>query len=266
VTAHETGHQWWGSRVSNANQRNYWFVETLAEYFSALYLERVHGRKEYDQQVEEWRRNVVDRDMWVSVQNASTHLGGEIPGAAYQSAVYNKGPYMFHCLRETFGDEKFFPYLKKFSQELTAKREIVSRDIQMASEKDLGGIGPDGNPYKVDLEWFFDQWLRSAGIPQYRLDYDVRRAESGDWIIEGVVHQRVVVGSSRDMAVMEGQAYRGVVDITALGKKGQEYKSRVLIDGAETPFRLSVPDKPLEVALNEDGGMLSHDVKVNVPW
>ena len=31
VVAHETAHQWWGSLVTNANDRNYWFVESLAE-------------------------------------------------------------------------------------------------------------------------------------------------------------------------------------------------------------------------------------------
>ena len=43
VVAHEVGHQWWGSRVSNANDRNYWFVESLAEYSSALCLEAVRS-------------------------------------------------------------------------------------------------------------------------------------------------------------------------------------------------------------------------------
>ena len=52
VVAHETGHQWWGSVICNANQRNYWFVETLAEVSSALYVEKVFGKKKYD---ERWR-------------------------------------------------------------------------------------------------------------------------------------------------------------------------------------------------------------------
>ncbi len=263
VTAHEVGHQWWGSRVSNANQRNYWFVETLAEYFSAIYLEQVFGRKEYEEQLAEWRRNVVDRDLMASVQNANTHWSGEFGGRT--SLIYNKGPYMFHILRETFGDEKFFEYLKKFSMELTDKREIVSRDIQIASEKNLGGLDPNGNPYNVDLEWFFDQWLRGAGVPQYKLDYDMRRAENGEWIVEGTIHQRVVVGSSRGSEVVPGQSYRGVVDLSAMTKDG-EFKRRVVVDGEATPFRVTLPEKPYEIALNKNGAMLAHDVKVNEPW
>ena len=68
LVAHEVGHQWWGSRVSNSNQRNYWFVETLAEYISALYLEAVFGPKEYEEQVAEWRRTILSRDAKGNVQ------------------------------------------------------------------------------------------------------------------------------------------------------------------------------------------------------
>ena len=117
VTAHEVGHQWWGSKVSNANGRNYWFVESLAEYFSALFLEFVHGPKDYEEQVDEWRRTILDNQMKSSVQNASTLWSG----GSYQAAVYNKGPFAFHMLRELFGDEKFFPFLKQFSMELAEK-------------------------------------------------------------------------------------------------------------------------------------------------
>jgi hypothetical protein len=260
VVAHEVGHQWWGSRVSNANNRNYWFVESLAEYFSALYLEAVYGKKEYLEQVEEWRRNILDSNMKASVQSASSIWSGE--GGGYYAAVYNKGPFAFHMLREIFGDEKFFEFLKSFSKELDAKREIVTLDIQRAAESGLGGIGPDGNPYTVDLSWFFDQWIRGTGLPQYRLEYTVRQAEDRSWIIEGKILQRIVVGNKRTHEAIEGQHYRGVADITVKTAKN-EYQQRVLIEGGETPLRLKVPEKPLDVFLNKQLDVLAHDILVN---
>ncbi len=266
VTAHEVGHQWWGSRIANANSRNYWFVESLAEYFSAIYLEAVHGPDEYQQQVDEWRRRVLDIDQRVSVQNASVLWGGELGGAAYQAAVYNKGPYAFHILRQTFGDEKFFPFLKEFTMRLAEKGEIVSRDIQTVAEEALGGVGPDGQRYKVDLEWFFDQWIRGAGIPQYSFEYRVRRSEGNKYIVEGVVKQRVVIGNKTKYHVVDDKFYRGVVPITVTAKKGQEYKKMLVIEGPETTFQLSVPEKPLEVALNANGEILSLPVSETETW
>ena len=172
----------------------------------------------------------------------------------------------FHMLREIFGDEKFFPFLKKFSMELASKREIVTRDIQIAAESALGGVDENGNPYNVDLNWFFDQWIRGVGIPEYNLTYKTRQTEDGSWLVEGTIKQRVVIGDHRNLRVMEGKFYRGVVDITVDAKKGETYTSRLILDGEETPFKLKVTEKPLEVALNRDGEMLAHDVVVNQPW
>jgi len=105
VTAHEVGHQWWGSRVANANDRNYWFVESLAEYFSGLFLEFVHGPRQYQEKVDEWRRTILETRLKSSVQNASSIWSGEDGFGSYQAAVYNKGPYAFHMLREIFKGE-----------------------------------------------------------------------------------------------------------------------------------------------------------------
>jgi len=144
-------------------------------------------------------------------------------------------------------------------------REIVSRDIQTVSEKALGGVDENGNPYNVDLEWFFDQWLRGSGLPQYRMVYETRQAEDGSYIVEGTIHQRVVVGNSRAFSVVEDKFYRGFVDLSVVAKKG-EFQKRLVVQGPETTFRLSVPDKPLEVFLNKDGEILAHEVKINQAW
>jgi aminopeptidase N len=264
VVAHEVGHQWWGSRVSNSNQRNYWFVETLAEYFSALYLEAVFGRKEYDEQVEEWRRNVLNNNLKTSVQAADSLWAGEGSRngqGARQSLIYNKGPYAFHVLRETFGDEKFFPFLKGFTQELAEKKQIVTRDIQLAAEYNLGGLDEQGNHYNVDLEWFFDQWIRGVGLPEFTLDYSVRQTEDGSYLIEGNVSQAVLIGSGNSATKVDGKFYRGVVDLRVTGKKtGEEFQKKLVLDGESTDFAVKVPVEPVAVTLNKGGGMLARDV------
>jgi aminopeptidase N len=274
--AHEVGHQWWGSRISNANNQNYWFVESLAEYFSAVFLEAVYGWKEYEEQVEEWRRYCLNADRKVSVQNASALWTGESGG--YYTSVYAKGPYAFHMLRELFkdptnpqrgpegADKKFFDALKAMSLELADKREIVTLDIQNAAENAFGGVDEKGNKYKTDLSWFFNQWIRGVGTPQYALLYKVRPTEDGKWLVEGTIKQRVVIGSSRSPEVVEGQYYRGLLEIAIKTKSGDMPPQRALVEGAETPFKLKVAEKPIEVTLNQNGGMLAHEVLINKSW
>jgi hypothetical protein len=249
VVAHEVGHQWWGSSTVNASNNNYWFVESLAEFASALYLEVAFGPKEYQEQVDEWRSNILERDMTVSVQDA---IGLATPDANYQAAVYSKGPYAFHVLRTTFGDEKLYAFLKELAQQLAGK-EIATRDIQKVAEKVYGG----------DMEWFFDQWIRGVAIPEYDFEYTTRQTEDGNWLVQGKVKQKIVIGS--DKQPVEGQYYRGLVPITVTfykGKKGEVVRKQVLLDGPEAQFAFKVPLEPQEVAFNKYHETLSYDVNV----
>ena len=263
LIAHEVAHQWWGSLVGSANRRNYWFVESLAEYSAALFMEILasngyrtpeKGRKAYLSMVKRWRDDVLASGLLCSVQDASSLWSN----AGYVAAVYARGPYAFHILRQTFGDETFFAFLKELAGEL-AGREIVTRDIQRVAERSFGGIGEDGRPFTVDLEWFFDQWVRDVGVPEYTFDYSFRQTEDGTYTIDGTIKQRVFAG--RHELELHGTFYRGVVPLTVVGKDKQEYTANLVVEGSETPFALKVPVKPIEVWLNKYGEILARDIR-----
>lgn len=274
VTAHEVAHQWWGQQIVNFNLRNYWFVESLAEYFAALYLEMTYGWQDYQAQVDGWRREILDNDLKTSVQDAST-LGGAGGSGAQHALLYAKGPYAFHILRETFrgegprgpagADKRFFEFLRNLAQLLADKREIVTLDMQRAAEKALGGVDSAGQPYEMDLEWFFEQWIRGIGIPQYSLQYGIRQGESGNWVVEGSVKQRVVVGGKADYRILDGIYYRGRVPLT-IKTKGREHTEALVIKGPVTTFQIKLEDKPVEIAFNANGEILAQGVWVNKSW
>lgn len=255
VVAHETAHQWWGSLVSNANQRNYWFVESMAELSSAIYVEKVYGRKKYDEKVADWRKNVLDNDPLSTVQNSYELYPGDTGFGAIQANIYNKGPYAFHIFRETFGDKKFYQLLKTMAQKF-AHKEIVTQDIEDVMEEVVGG----------NMDWFFDQWIRGVGIPQYAIFWTKRQNEKGQWIVEGTVKQRVVFG--KDKTLLKGVYYRGVAPLTFVDANGKEYKSpsKLLVQGPETPFRVIIGIDPLKVYFNKDNEILALDELVNQNW
>ncbi len=255
VVAHETGHQWWGSLIGNANNRNYWFIESLTEYSAALFVENVRGRKAYEEKVADWRRGLMKFELLSSVEDSSALWGGENPGAAYQYNVYFKGPYAFHVLRQTFGDEKFFKFLKDLAAEF-AEKQIVTGDIQQVAERNFGGT----------MGWFFDQWFRVAGLPQYALFYNIRQTEDGKWLVEGKIKQRVLAGKSE--TELPGVYFRALAPLTFVTADGKEFKSSkpLLVEAAETPFKLKLAQKPAQVFFNKDGEILAHDVLVNQSW
>jgi aminopeptidase N len=239
-------HQWWGSLITNSNFRNYWFVESLAEYSSALYSEAVFGKKAYYDHVEDWRQEILDAELPFSVQDATVLAGG---WRDYRAAVYAKGPYMFHVMRSTWGDEQFFKYLRQMAGDL-AGMEIVSRDIQRSAEKALGG----------EMGWFFDQWLRGIGMPEYTFTYDTRQTEDGMYLIEGTVEQRILQG--RKKRPVEGEAFVAVVPVTVEVKGGAEIQKKLVLEGPLTRFAFKVADEPKDVTFNKYGESLAYDVIV----
>ncbi len=264
LVAHEVAHQWWGSSIAHANRRHYWFVESLAEYSAALVAEIVEsngfrnpqkGREAYLELVDRWRQAVVDSDLLASVQDAST----EWSNGGRAVALYAKGPYFFHILRETFGDDRFLDFMNRLGQEL-AGLEIVTRDIQAVAERAFGGIDEHGTPFNADLEPLFDQWIRGIGIPEYRFSYTTRPAEDGNWIVSGTIRQRVLAGKKNRL--LQDVFFRASVPITILGKDRTEYPARIVVDGPETAFAFKVPVEPREVTLNKYGETLARDVIV----
>lgn len=248
LVAHEVGHQWWGGLVTSANERSYWWVESLAEYSAALYEEAVagkespeRGRHAYLDHVEGWRREILEAGLFGSVEQGSmVNVGG------YRAALYAKGPFAFHMLRVTYGDEAFFRFLKALAREMRGK-EMVTRDIQRVAEREMG----------TDLESFFDQWIRGAGIPELALDWKTRKNEDGTWIVEGTIRQRVVMGEKR--LPMEGVYYEGVVAVASVGAKTrQPVVHRLRLQGAETTFAFKVTEEPGDVVLNAGEEMLAH--------
>ncbi len=244
LVAHEVAHQWWGSAIAMANMRNYWFIESLAEFSSALWVEKVHGRKAYLEQVAGWRHNVLTRTPASSVQDSTTQWSD----GAYVSAIYNQGPYAFHMLREMVGDEKLLAFLRRLAQELEGS-EATTADIIRVAESSLGS----------DIGWFFEQWIRSPGIPEYTFEHSSRQTEDGQYLVEGKIQQRVLVGRMKYEA--KGVSFASPVQLTVRCKNGKTYGTRVLVKDAETPFKLKVPAKPVKVRLNENQAALAYDVK-----
>ena len=112
------------------------------------------------------------------------------------------------------------------------------------------------------MEWFFDQWIRGTGMPEFSVTYATRRTEDGNYLITGKVKQRVVTG--KEKTPVPDVFFRNVGHITVTDRDGTEYPPvRFIVEGEETAFQFKVPKKPFEVALNDDKEMLALDVAEN---
>jgi aminopeptidase N len=155
-------------------------------------------------------------------------------------------------LRTTFGNEKTDGFLRNLATQLQG-REITTYDIQRVAEKSFGG----------NMSWFFDQWIRGVGIPQYTFEYTVRRAEDNSYLVQGTVSQKVVMG--KEDFVAPDLYYKAVGYVTVTGAKSHVETTigPFLIEGPETKSIIfKFAEEPLQVEFNKYGEILAKDVIV----
>ncbi|PKN84358.1 MAG: hypothetical protein CVU46_14400 [Chloroflexi bacterium HGW-Chloroflexi-8] len=109
IAVHETAHQWWYSQIANDQALEPWLDEALCTYSEYLYYEFT-----YPELKDWWWSYRVDFYKPEGKINASIYdYRGFLP---YRDATYLRGAKFLQQLRDQMGDEKFFSFLKSYSQ------------------------------------------------------------------------------------------------------------------------------------------------------
>jgi aminopeptidase N len=154
LICHELAHQWWGDMVTCANWKNIWLNEGFARYSEALWQEHkmgfegLQGYMDYLNRPETWRAAPV---YCLDTLNISS---------IFDRLVYDKGAWVLHMLRHLVGEEIFWDIFLAYREAFymsTARTE----DFKEICEKVSGR----------DLDWFFQQWIYTYGLPVYKVGW-----------------------------------------------------------------------------------------------
>ncbi|MFK7917646.1 MAG: M1 family metallopeptidase [Ilumatobacter sp.] len=145
IVAHELAHQWFGNNVSLDRWEDIWLNEGFATYAEALWQEASDPDFEY----QDWIRDLTRFGPGLERR---VHDPG--PTELFGVQVYLRGGLTLHALRVEVGDEVFFDILKTWNVRF-AGANAVTDDFQDLAEE-LSG---------VELDDFFDEWLRSTELP-----------------------------------------------------------------------------------------------------
>jgi aminopeptidase N len=149
VIAHELAHQWWGDALSPQTFGHIWLNEGFASYFDALFTEAEYGREAFLQQMSLYSSYIF--------QDGSLEYPILNPPAEYLfgRAVYFKGAWVLHMLRNLVGDATF-QQINRMYYQLYNYANVDSDDFIQVCQNVSG----------QNLNWFFDQWLNYGGIPE----------------------------------------------------------------------------------------------------
>ena len=261
--AHELAHLWWGHQIGWASYRDYWLVESLAQYSAFLYVEselergdQVAGRilNAYTDSVVGSLKSRFDSfASWglafgsMSSRSRSAPLShgvratlSESPGGAYAS-IYRKGMLVLHMIRmqalaQTGDDQAFFAILRDYAHRFRGAKPS-SIDFRNVVADHLEG----------DWQRFFSQWVDGAEVPTLRWSHSTRQdPDDGDWLIAFDVQRKNVPPDF-------------VVEVPVLVElaDGTSERRLVTVGDGSTQVEVRVAEPPHKVTFNESHGALA---------
>ena len=162
VVAHELSHMWWGNCLTPLTFADIWLNEGFAVYSEALYIE-----SRYDT-LRDYMRNIAEAFFYEDLNLLRYSIHNPPPQYLFGAAVYFKGAWVQHMLRNIIGDSAFFAGLRNYRADY-AYGNVITQEYMGEMEAAYGG----------DLSWFFDQWVFEAGYPEYDYEWNYAQIPSG---------------------------------------------------------------------------------------
>ena len=238
VLATAVAHQWFPLKIGVKDAAaDAWLVDGMSVFASLMYFERTLSPAEAQEHINKALVRALGYEGNTSIRQAG---GLEKDSAEYRSLVEYKGAFVLRMLRWVIGDDNFekllTTYLEKF-QNTTASTEEFEK---LASDV-AGG----------DLGYFFDQWLNSSGVPEFKQEYTVFRTKDGYKIV-GQIRQDL-------------DLFKMPVELQIQTDGDPEY-ARVEVVGEASDFDVIVQRKPKVVVIDPREKLLrmSNDIRIAV--
>lgn len=234
LVAHELAHQWFGDLLTCKNWAHSWLNEGFASFFQAVYVEHDKGWDEYQFDMLEKQRSIVESD--TGVNRRPTVTDGYIdPFDVFDSRIYARGAAILHMMRGLLGERKFWAGIRHYV-DLHQYDVVTTDDFQKAMEVEAG----------QSLDEFFAQWTRHAGFPEFqvsqRYDADARK-------LHLVVRQTQQVDSLTPL-------YHVPVKVEVTTAAGPTVYPITVEAKSEQTITLSVPSSPLNVTFDKGAVIL----------
>ncbi|MBZ5660176.1 MAG: hypothetical protein LAO08_07180 [Acidobacteriia bacterium] len=251
VPYHEVAHQWWGNVVGWDNYRDQWLTEGLANYIALL---GADADKPGSHLLEHWLDS-YRKTLTVPPPNQNStpddagplvhgyRLNSSRDPDAYRKVVYGKGTWVFHMLRMMLQDsasknpdERFIGLLHALL-ESNRYRALTTEELQKAVERVMTpAMAVEGGH---SMDWFFDQYVRSTGVPEYEVEYSVKPGPKG-FRVRG----KLIQNNVPDDFVLR-------VPIYSQGQTGKPVLlGSVVTSGAETSFQFASAVAPKKLLID----------------
>ena len=158
IIIHETGHEWFANNITYKDIADMWVHESFTTYSEALYVEYHFGKEAGAEYV---------RGMRTSIVNDKPLIGSYGVNSRGSRDMYFKGSNILHTLRQLIGDDDLWRDILRGLNENFYHQTTTSAEVEKYIAEKAG----------MNLEGFFDQYLRSKDVPI--LEYGYRNDRLG---------------------------------------------------------------------------------------
>lgn len=260
VPYHEVAHQWWGNVVDAASYRDVWLEEAMADYLSLMYDESRHpGKHSMDHWLSTYRDALLAKEPSSDEtieQAGPLDFGYRVDSSkspdAYNTIIYDKGAWVIHMLRMMLRDPRAKNPDMRFEELL--RNVLAKHRFQPLStgqfEEEVNHLMTRSMDLESDrsMDWFFDEWVRSTGIPEYSVMFHVRPRGDG-FEIDGTLQQNGVPNYfTESVPIYE----------TLTNPQGKQaiYLGNVVTTGTSTDFHFEARVHPQKLAIDPEHTIL----------
>lgn len=157
IIIHESAHEWWANSITTADVTDLWVHEGFTTYAEALFLNYFYGDTAASEYVIGLRRNIENQHPLVS---------GDY--GVHDSApddIYDKGANIIHTLRQIIDNDAQFRSILRGLNKQFYHQTVTSKQIESYID----------NRMRINLEPFFNQYLRTTMIPTFTYKVEGRK-------------------------------------------------------------------------------------------
>ncbi|MFT5287308.1 MAG: aminopeptidase N [Planctomycetota bacterium] len=230
LVAHEAAHQWFGNLVTCEDWSQIWLNEGFATYAALLFTENNVGVDEFRIAMRNAQESYIRADL--EKRRPIIYSVYKDPMDLFGGHVYPGGASRLHLLRSILGDDVFVAGVREYMQ-ANRGQSVRTAHLKRAMQQVSG----------ENLDWFFDQWLREPGFPEFEVDWS--------WNEEG---RRLTVNVSQTQTGVGGvpRVFRTPVDIEIRDRGGRSTQ-RVWISERKQSFDFTVDHSPIWVRFDKFG-------------
>ena len=225
LVAHEIAHQWFGNMLTTRNWANAWLNEGFATFLTYVWQEYDKGRDD----AEYSRRWMMSSVRWADKSNPRPMVQYYYVSDMdlFDSNIYAKGALVLNMLRQILGYDAFWRAVRNYAKEYQHKN-VESQDLKRIFEDVTG----------QNLEWFFDQWVYTAGLPELEIKYKYNRRNE---------HVKLTVKQTQK--VENSSLFR--LPLTVLIDNGEIIRQEIWIEEEESTFLIPSIRNPNMVLVDE---------------